>query len=308
MRASLSGLLNQTLLRMCRLRVQTTYLWRHRRLANIDDPQLLTEHVQRRKLLSRDPRLPDLADKVLVKTHVSERIGERWVVPTLWRGICMPPIAAWPVPFVVKSRHGCGHVCIVRDDADYRIARHRSRRWMSSRYGGWLDEWLYGEIEPGLLVEPFLGIGPALPLDYKLFVFGGRVRYVQVHLNRATNHRWVVFDLNWRRVSPAVYGVDPVRPRSLPQMIAAAEELGRDFDFVRADFYEIGGRPLFGELTFYPGSGREPLEPPSLNRAMGALWSAARAGDHNRSPVSSIEVAAAASGRHLPARARAAAP
>ncbi len=70
MRVSLSVLLNRTLLRMCRLRVQTTYLWRHGRLANIDDPELLTEHVQRRKLFSRDPRLPVLADKVLVKARV----------------------------------------------------------------------------------------------------------------------------------------------------------------------------------------------------------------------------------------------
>lgn len=166
---------------------------------------------------------------------------------------------------------------------------------MSSRYGRWLDEWLYGEIVPGLLVERFLGTGPTLPLDYKLFVSGGRVRYGQVHLDRATNHRWIVFDLDWRRVSPAVDGAAPDRPTSLPQMIAAAEELGRDFDFVRADLYEIGGRSLFGELTFYPGSGLEPLEPPSLNLAMGALWSAARAGGPNNCPGPPCVVAAAVS-------------
>ena len=263
-------------LRLRRLRVQTTYVWRHGRLAKLDAPQLMTEHIQRRKLSDRDPRLPLLADKLLVKAQVGAQIGASWLVPTLWCGTRLPPKAAWPVPFVVKSRHGCGHVFVVHDEADYRTALGLSRRWMAGRYGRWLDEWLYSEIELGLLVEPFLGIGPVLPLDYKLFVFGGRVRYVQVHLDRASNHRWIVFDLEWRRVSQQIDEPDPTPPASLPQMIAAAEMLGRDFDFVRADFYEVDGRPLFGELTFYPGSGLEPLEPASLNEAMGAWWSAVR--------------------------------
>lgn len=260
-----------------RLRVQLLYVWRHGRPADLSNPRRLTEHVQRRKLSDHDPRYPRLADKVLVKDHVREHLGSRWLVPTLWRGSRLPLEAAWPMPFVVKSRHGCGHIWVVRDDVGYREACRRSQRWMRSRYGAWLDEWLYGEIVPGLLVEPFIGDGPDLPVDYKLFVFGGRARYVQVHLGRATNHRWIVFDLAWRRVSPASGEADPARPRSLGQMIVAAEALGAEFDFVRADFYEVGGRPLFGELTFYPGSGLEPLEPAELNEAMGAWWSEARA-------------------------------
>lgn len=148
---------------------------------------------------------------------------------------------------------------------------------MRTRYGAWLDEWLYSEIALGLLVEPFIGTGLDLPLDYKLFVFGGRVRYVQVHIGRATDHRWIVFDLAWQRVSAATEEADPARPKSLGHMIMAAEALGAEFDFVRVDFYEVKERPLFGELTFYPGSGLEPLEPNELNEAMGALWSEARA-------------------------------
>ena len=73
----------------------------------------------------------------------------------------------------------------------------QSQRWIRTRYGKWLDEWLYGHIEPGLLVEPMIGDGETLPIDYKLFVFGGRVEYVQVHLDREQNHRWIVFDRHW---------------------------------------------------------------------------------------------------------------
>jgi hypothetical protein len=38
------------------------------------------------------------------------------------------------------------------------------------------------------------------------------------------------------------------RPVHLAEMIAAAEALGKDLDFVRADFYDTAARLYFGEL------------------------------------------------------------
>jgi len=260
------------------LRIQLTYWWRHRRLAQLGDPMLFTEWVQHRKLHDRDPRLPRLADKVAVKDVVAERLGQEWVTPTVWSGDVLPSEPVWPFPYVVKSRHGCGHVCIVRSAQDHAEAIRQSKRWMQRSYGGWLDEWLYGEIERGLLVEPFVGDGAALPIDYKIFVFGGQARFIQVHLGRGEQHRWIVFDRDWRRVSPATADPDPARPRSLSDMLRAAEALAAGFCFVRADFYEIDGRPRFGELTFYPGSGLERVEPPRLDLLMGLLWSSALPG------------------------------
>ncbi len=258
------------------LRVQTTYWWRHGRLARMNPPRMFTEWVQHRKLHDRDPRLPKLADKVLAKDFVASQLGGEWVTPTLWRGLQLPNEPAWDYPFVVKSRHGCGHTAIVRDRADYTRALRQSRRWMERTYGAWLDEWLYGLIGRGLLVEPLIGNGTELPVDYKIFVFGGQARFVQVHLGRGQSaHRWMVFDRQWRRVSPSSSDADPAPPKSLLAMLRASEQLGGGFCFVRADFYEVEGKARFGELTFYPGSGLERLEPPRLDLLMGLLWSAA---------------------------------
>lgn len=55
-------------------------------------------------------------------------------------------------------------------------------------------------------------------------------------------------------------------------MIVAAEALARDFDFVRVDFYEVEGQPLFGKMTFYPGSGLDRFNPVSLDQVMGDHW------------------------------------
>lgn len=261
------------------LRIQLCYLWRHRRLARLDRPRLLTEWIQHRKLHDRNPRLPIMADKVRAKEEVAKTLGERWIVPTLWRGSALPNMPAWPFPYVVKSRHGSQQVQIVRNDADHQVAVKRSRSWMKQSYGEWLDEWLYGGIPRGILVEAFIGTDETLPIDYKLFVFGGTVSYIQVHLDRAGNHRWIVLDRRWKRVSPATPDADPPPPTTLLQMIAAAERLGAGLPFVRADFYEVDRQPVFGELTFYPGSGLEKVEPLRLDLKMGLLWAAALAAE-----------------------------
>ena len=36
-------------------------------------------------------------------------------------------------------------------------------------------------------------------------------------------------------------------------MVTACRVLAKQFPFVRMDFYEINGKPYFGEMTFTPG-------------------------------------------------------
>ncbi|WP_277924895.1 ATP-grasp fold amidoligase family protein [Sphingomonas sp. BAUL-RG-20F-R05-02] len=253
--------------------IRLSYWWRHGRLPNLDDPRLFTEWIQYRKLHDRDPRMPILADKVAVKAWVAARLGADWVIPTLWHGAMLPSAAVWPTPFVVKARHGCNQSRFVFDDAAAWLAvRRDAARWMRKRYGGWLSEWLYHDIPRGLLVEPFVGVDATLPVDYKFFVFAGRVEYVQVHLGRGARHRWIVFDREWRRLSRRTEDPDPARPNALVRMMAAAETLGQGFTFVRVDLYDGANGPLFGEMTFYPGSGLDRCDPVSLDTRMGRDW------------------------------------
>jgi hypothetical protein len=254
------------------LRVHLTYMWQHRRALHLRSPQRFTEWVQHRKLHNRDPRLPSLIDKVAVKALVAAELGPDWVIPTIWHGCVLPAFPPASLPLVVKARQGCGQVAFVRTPDEWCAVRSRADRWAKVRYGRWLDEWAYSAVPAGLLVEPYLGKGRVLPIDYKLFIFGGRAAFVQVHLERATAHRWIVMDRNWVRASPPTADADPGRPAALARMIAGAEWLARDHDFLRVDCYEVAGQPLFGEVTVYPGSGLLPVEPASLDRYMGQLW------------------------------------
>lgn len=144
--------------------------------------------------------------------------------------------------------------------------------WMRRSYGGWLDEWGYRAVPRGLLIEPFIGVAPVLPIDYKLYVFHGRVAAIQVHLDRATNHRWTLFDRDWRRLADGGVEAEMPPPLALGRMIAGAEILADGFDFVRIDFYDVGAVPRFGEMTFYPGSGLDPFDPPLLDAMLGQWW------------------------------------
>ena len=257
------------------------HLVRNRHWPDFARPRRFNELVQARKLHDRDPLLPRLADKVLVKDYVAERIGADWLIPTLWHGRELPEQPPWPRPFVVKSSHGSQQCRFVRsaDDA-WEPIRRAARGWVATNYGAILGEWLYGQIPAQILVEPFIGTGGELPLDYKLFVFGGRTEFVQVDTDREHGHKRAIFDRDWNRLPLRLqYPIDPRKiepPASLTEMMRAAEALAEDIDFVRIDFYEVGGRPLFGEMTFYPGSGLDRFDPPSFDLLFGERWLEAR--------------------------------
>jgi hypothetical protein len=250
------------------------------RFPNLRAPETFNEKIQRRKVEDRDPRLPLRADKVLVKDFVREKLGDTWVIPTVWHGTRLPPMAErdWPVPFVVKANHGSMWNHFVRSEADldWPAIERRCEAWMARRYGVSAGEWQYAAIRPQILVEPYIGALEHLPIDYKLWVFHGRAEFVQVDIGRETEHKRSFFDRQWRRL-PFALGYPPETrevppPASLSEMIRAAEALVEDLPFVRVDFYEIENRPLFGEMTFCPASGWQHFSPPEWDAKIGALW------------------------------------
>ena len=119
----------------------------------------------------------------------------------------------------------------------------------------------YSAIKPRVLVEKFLENDAEpqyLVNDYKFFCVNGEPVFVN-----AIGHRDICthtmldqfFDMEWkplgRDTEQARVKVAP--PATLQQMIALARKLAAPLPFVRIDFYEVGGRIVFGEFTFTPG-------------------------------------------------------
>lgn len=255
-----------------RMRVAIAYRWQHGRWPDLDAPKRFTEWVQWRKLNDRRYDLALLTDKAHSKAIAEDRLDRSLSIPTLWLGEHLPAIAPWPMPFVVKANHGCGQFVVVRNTADYALAKAAAPRWLARTYGEWLDEWHYRAARPLVLVEPYIG-GRDLPLDYKVYVFGGRAEVVQLHEGRGDDHRWTQYDRGWKALSRNPTAAGP--PSCLAEMLAAAEAMAANEDFLRVDFYCEGGALKFGEYCLYPGSGLDPFTPDALDLELGALWARA---------------------------------
>jgi TupA-like ATPgrasp len=256
------------------------FLYFHHRFPRLDHPRTFCEKIAHRKLFDRNPLMPELSDKILAKEYVARELGPEWVIPNVWSGERLPPRAerCWQIPYVLKANHGSAwnYFVLSEADQDWDAIEARAAEWLNMTYGRHAVEWLYTQIKPRLLVEPFVGMRGVAPADYKFFVFGGRTIYIQVDLGRLQTHRQLFYDVHWKRqrfeyMCPwTEEEVEP--PQSLGAMIEAANHLGAPFPFARVDLYELDGKPRFGEMTFYPNSGRYAFKPESAELELGDLW------------------------------------
>jgi TupA-like ATPgrasp len=275
--------------------------WRaHGTWPDVVNPRSFSEKVQYRKLFVRDERMPLFADKENMKSLVSKIVGRDAFTPkTYWVGTDVTSLDCRSIrrPFVVKPTHMCDCVRFVRQDdsLDVEPLANECRSWLRSRYGATNREWVYRGIQPRILIEEMVGDG-AVPSDYKLWVFGGKVELIQVDVTRFERHERAIYDTSWNKLpvfvsrptyrriwnncpdatarpTPAVRAIP--KPATLEAMISVAEKLGAMFDFVRVDLYEHRGRVAVGELTFFPGSGLARIWPESFDLALGEKWSLA---------------------------------
>lgn len=248
---------------------------------NLRRPQTFSEKVIHKRLYDRRPLLRTVADKVSVRDYVASIVGADYL-PALHALATDPEAIDWgalPARFVVKCSHGSGYNLVVTDKAAFDVdaAKATVRAWLRSSFYRYTREWCYRDLPRRVFVEEFLeGPGGTVPDDWKFFVYGGRAVYVQVDRGRFTDHRHSFYRRD-RTPIDVRYLCDnlaepPAFPANLEAMFALAERLGRDFDFVRVDLYNVGGRIVFGELTNYPNAGLMPFEPASVDLEFGSHW------------------------------------
>ena len=63
---------------------------------------------------------------------------------------------------------------------------------------------------------------------------------------------------------------EPKKPDHLEMMLTYARTLSEGIPQVRVDFYEVGGKVYFGEMTFYHWSGMVPFVPEEYDRIFGS--------------------------------------
>jgi teichuronopeptide biosynthesis TupA-like protein len=250
------------------------------RRPDLDRPRGFNEKILTKILCDRRPYLTLFADKLRVRDYV-RRTAPALLLPRLYwwseRAEALP-FDELPDAFVLKANHGSGWNLLVEDKA--RVTRRElvklARKWLRSDFTIVGREWAYKNVLRAVYAEELLRTEDrTLPDDYKLFVFGGKVRIVQVDRDRFTRHTQALYDERWNHVEGTVAGLrgPPVpRPVSLATMVDAAQALSAGVDFVRVDLYEIGGRAYFGELTSSPNKGLSPFSPATLDRWFGSFF------------------------------------
>ncbi len=239
-------------------------------------PRTFTEKVNWRVVHDRRPLIGRLGDKLAMKEYALDVLPSVNVPRVLWTGTDVTQLTGADLPerWVLKPNHGTMRVHVGTGTPDVAHLRDVTRDWLDEPLYRSRGEWVYSQARRLLLVEEFLGADGEVPADHKLKVFGGRVRLVQVDTGRFGAHRRRLYTPDWQPVDvDEAVAAGPVTPppASLPAMVGIAEQLGRAFDFVRVDLYDVAGEVWFGELTPYPGGGLDRFDP-ELDRVLGAAW------------------------------------
>jgi hypothetical protein len=161
----------------------------------------------------------------------------------------------------MKSNHSNGQVEIVRGLSG-RQKTHltiKAREWLRSRYGATSGEHWYREIKPKLYFEELLdnGFGET-PADFKVHCFNGEPLLVQVIEDRGNSPKENFYTNAWE-LTGYTLTYPPAQKKSAPgelsELLSIAKILSADIDYIRADFYIVKGRILFGEFTLAPAAG-----------------------------------------------------
>jgi hypothetical protein len=244
---------------------------------DLKNPQTLNEKLQWLKLHDRRDLHPDYADKFKVRDYISRNFGQDLLIPLLFETTDYRKIKPENLPeppYILKASHDSGSNYIVRDATrvDWKRLRTDCHWWLLRKYAYQGREWWYSFVKPRIVVEQLLETtDKGIPNDYKLNCINGKVEFIYVSIDREGSNKRNIYDRNWKPLyftwahpkkdAANLRGKEILAPVSLHRMISIAEEIAKQFPYVRVDFYEVEGRLYFGEITQCHGGGFDQMRP-----------------------------------------------
>ncbi|MCX6896546.1 MAG: ATP-grasp fold amidoligase family protein [Verrucomicrobia bacterium] len=250
---------------------------------DLDNPRTFNEKLQWYKLHYRNPLMQQATDKCAARDFVTQR-GLGHILNNLlgvYDRADQIDFAALPAAFVLKVTHGSGMNIICPDKAalDQPACRQQLDRWLQTDFYRPGREWSYKNIPRKIVCEQYLKNEEYGELiDYKFYCFGGQPHIIFVCSERfsADGVKHQCFDPDWQALPVLKGRPGPARliprPREFAELLAVTKTLAAGFPFVRVDLYLVESRVVFGEMTFYPESGRNSFTPPEYNQIYGDLF------------------------------------
>lgn len=265
--------------------VKIQYRIKTGRKLNLKNPQRYTEKLQWYKLNYHDPLMAKCVDKYEVREYVKQ-VGLENILNSIYGVYNSPEEVDWnqlPDQFVAKDMLGGGgnDVLICKDKSKLNKTEFYEllARWtqpVKGKHPG--REWVYDNAKHRILIEKYIPSNPQDGglIDYKFFCFSGKAKFLYVIADRDLGNGagLGIFDRGFSRLPYERADERPLkrniqRPRNYEQMIECAEKLAKPFPHARIDLYNQNGCIVFGEITFFDGSGYMKFSPDEFDLILG---------------------------------------
>ena len=243
------------------------------RKADFKNPKSFNEFVCARKLRDDAYDLWPYTDKYEAREYVRKTVSEKYLnecygVYDSFEDIDFDKL---PDKFALRGTHGSGYNIVVTDKSkfDRKKASKKFGKWLKRNYYHRCRERNYFKIKPRICCDKFLECETydGLP-ELKVFCFGGKAKFISYNLCKNGKTYTNTYDENWNYID-LKKGYEHFEDKSVPEnhdeIISVAEQLAKPFEFVRVDLYNVDGRILFSELTFFTGGGLVPFDPPEYD-------------------------------------------
>lgn len=236
---------------------------------HFNNPRRFNEKIQWLKVYGHKDIYTIMADKILVKNYIEKLLGKEYVIDTIcvWDKPEDIDFDKLPKQFVLKCNHNNGlgmYICMDKSIINKKEIIKELKVGMEQNFYLLGREKQYKNIDRKVFAEKYMVDESGYELkDYKVFIFNGKAKCIQVDYGRFSNHRRNYYDINWNYLPfstecPTDKNHEIPKPKCLFQLIEFAEKISNSLDnppFLRTDFYIINDNIYFGEITFHHGSG-----------------------------------------------------
>ncbi len=255
---------------------------------NLETPQSFDEKQWWLKIHYRNPLMTQCVDKYRVREYVSA-CGLEHILNELYDvydGISEIDLSKLPSEFFIKTNHGCACNFLYNDRNKYLMENIliKMEKNLKENYYYQSREWPYKNVKPKIIAEKVLKSQNNTPLiDFRFLCFEGKCHYIFIDIDTADEQgrhkvhaKRNVYSKSFELL-PVKVGRDNFapeliqKPENLDEMIAYVEILSKPFPFVRVDLYNVDGKIIFGEMTFYHAGSSSVFDPWSFSDELGDL-------------------------------------
>lgn len=250
---------------------------------DINNPTSFTEKVNSRKI-EKNKLYSLCADKIRVREYVKNKIGEKYLIPSLMieKKLTASLFDKLPNQFVIKTASGSGTIEVVRDKSKLikKDFLKIIKKYQKVDFAFIWGEMFYKKIKNNIIVEKLLlDKNGKIPNDYKIHCFnnnGDKKFFIQVEIDRFENRSRNIYNEKFELL-PIKTGLENSnykikKPKKLKELIEVADRLSSDFKYVRVDLYYVDDKIYFGELTFTPAAGFSKFNDEKYNKLWGEYW------------------------------------